>query len=278
MKPYQILECLTRQPLLMSPGAVESILTVFQQHAQLSAEDYRLAREGKDVCGDKVALEQMTVDKGLAMIPVKGPLGVNLGPFEKGAGATDYMDIQADLKTALNDEKVENILLVMDTPGGMYGGLPETAKLIDQVAAFKPVWAYVPPGGQCSSAGMYLAASATGRLLAPSASMGSIGVYFAYTDLSEMAKQRGIKVKVFSSGKYKGAGVPGTALTEDQEDMIQERVLELAEEFYGHIRANLGDIPDEAMQGQTFRAEESVRLGFANAIVESLDEMKSFLR
>ena len=276
MKFPKLLEVLTRTPLLLTHAAAESYLTLFQEHALLSRGDFQAKREGKDMCGDKVELEQMTVEGGLAMIPIKGPLGIDLGPFEKGAGATDYNDIQEDIRQAEENPKVENVVGIFDTPGGMWGGLPETTAMIANCK--KPFYAYVPPGGQCCSAGLHLAAACAGRFIAPSAQIGSIGVYCAYTDMSEMAKARGIKVKVFSSGIYKGMGVPGTALTADQEQYLQDEVMELAQEFYDHIRGHLGDIPDWAMQGQSFRAPEAVSLGLADDIVASLAEMKSFLR
>lgn len=276
MRLPKLLETLTRTPLFITPSSADSLLTLFHQHAILSAADYKAAREGKDFCGDNVELEQMAIEDGMAMIPVKGPLGIGLDKFEKGAGATDYADIMADLAKANDNDEVENILFVGDTPGGMWGGLVECAMAISDSP--KPTWWFCPPGGITASAGMYLAACCNGRFLSPSAQAGSIGVYCAYTDMTEMAKQRGIKVKVFSSGTYKGMGVPGTALTADQEDYLQNSVMELAEEFYNHIRSNLGDIPDDAMQGQMFRAPEAKAIGFCDDIVKSLDEMKSFLR
>lgn len=276
MKLPKLLETLTRTPLLITPASADALLTLFHQHATLSAADYQAARKGVDHCGDNVELEQMTLEDGLAMIPVKGPLGVGLDRFEKGAGATDYLDIMADLETAFEADTVENILLVMDTPGGMMGGLVECARAIEDSP--KPVYAYVPPGGMVASAGMWLAASCAGRFLSPSAQAGSIGVYCAYLDLSAMAEKKGIKVKVFSSGAYKGMGVPGTSLTTEQEDYLQRQVMELADEFYAHIRARLGDVPDAALQGQMFRAAEAVRLGFADDIVPTLETVKSFLR
>ena len=275
MRLPKLLETLTRTPLLMTPGAVESILTLFQQHATLSATEFQTARTGKDMCGGNVELEQMTIEDSLAMIPVKGPLGIGLDEFEKGAGATDYADIMADIAAANEDYKVDNILLLMDTPGGMWGGLVECADAIAE--SEKPIYAFVPPGGTVASAGMYLAAACAGRFLSPSAQAGSIGVYCAYTDLSKMAEQKGIKVKVFSSGTYKGMGIPGTSLTDEQEQYLQDEIMELADQFYNHMRDNLGDIPDEAMQGQMFRAPDAVKLGFADDIVKNLDTVKAFL-
>lgn len=276
MRPDKILEILTRTPLLMTPGRADSILAMFTQHATLGSQEFRAARSGVDECGNNVELEKMTIEGSLAMIPVKGPLGSGLSKFEKGAGATDYADIAADIAAANEDHRVENIVLVMDTPGGMFGGLPECSLAIER--SIIPVYAYVPPGGEVASAGMWLAASCAGRFLSPSACAGSIGVYCKFMDMSEMAKDQGIKIKVFSSGTYKGMGVPGTALTSDQEQFMQDQVMELADDFYNHIRANLGDVPDECMQGQMFRAGEAVNIGFADDVVDSLAELKAFLK
>ena len=275
MRLDKLLEILTRTPLLMRPERVDSLVTLFHQHAHLNKEEFKAAREGVDWCGDPVELEQMTIEDGLAMIPVKGPLGIGLDAFEKGAGATDYADIMDDVRKANENPKVENILLVMDTPGGMWGGLLECAAAIEASAA--PVYCFVPAGGMVASAGMFLAAVCAGRFLSPSASAGSIGVYCAIVDTSKIAEDRGLKIKVFSSGTYKGMGYPGTSLTEAQEELLQTEVMDMAQVFYDHMRANLGDIADESMQGQMFRAPEAVKLGFADDVVQDLDALKEFL-
>ena len=275
MRLAKLHEILYRTPLLMKPETMESILTIFHQHATMERDDFKAAREGKDWCGNQVELEQMTVEGNLAMIPVKGPLGIGLDAFEKGAGATDYADIMEDIQNANGNPKVENILLVMDTPGGMWGGLLQcTAAIADSE---KPVYCFVPAGGMTASAGMFLAAACAGRFLSPSSQAGSIGVYCAFLDTSKIAEGRGYKIKVFSSGTYKGMGFPGTSLTAEQEALLQAQVMDLAQEFYDHIRANLGDVPDESMQGQMFRAGEAVKLGFADEVVKDMDTLKAFL-
>jgi len=96
MRLPKLLETLTRSPLLMTPGAAESCIALLQ-----SSHEMRAAREGADYCGGAVDLEQMTIEDSLAIIPVKGPLGIGLDKFEKGAGATDYADIMADIEAAI---------------------------------------------------------------------------------------------------------------------------------------------------------------------------------
>lgn len=276
MKYAQILETLTRTPLLIAPASAEALLHLFEQHAQMSAADFKAAREGVDYCGDKVELEQMTIEDGIARVPINGPLGIRLGKFEKGAGAVDYLDIIKDIKAANENPDVNTILLEFDTPGGMMAGLPETTDALASVD--KPIYSYVPAGAMCASAGMWLAAATDGIFASPSATVGSIGVYCAYTDLSGMAEKRGVKVKVFSSGKYKGMGVPGTSLTADQEQHLQDSVMQLAEEFYEHMREHRGAIPDEAMQGQTFRAVDAIKVGMVDDIMKTEDQLMEFLR
>ena len=276
MKYAQILETLTRTPLLMAPASADSLLHLFQAHAALSAEDFKAAREGVDMCGDKVAMEQMTIEGGIAAIPINGPLGIRLGKFEKGAGAVDYLDIMRELKEAQENDAVSAIVLHFDTPGGMFSGLPETADLI--ASSDKPIYSYVPAGAMCCSAGMWLAASTDGIFASQSASVGSIGVYSTFTDMSAMAEARGIKVKLFTSGKYKGMGVPGTSLSADQETHLQESVMSMAEDFYNHIRENRSGVPDSAMQGQSFRAAEAMKNGLVDDVIKEYGELLSYLK
>jgi signal peptide peptidase SppA len=276
MKYPQILETLTTTPLLVTPGAADALRQMFEQHATMSAADFKAAREGTGPCGEAVELDQMTIENGLACIPVNGPLGIRLGSFEKGAGAVDYLDIMADINTAAADPTVQNILLYFDSPGGMMSGLPETGQMIADCA--KPIYAFVPAGGLCASAAYWLAACCDGIFACPSAQIGSIGVYCAYMDLSKMAADKGIKVKVFSSGIYKGMGIPGTSLSAEQEAYLQDSVMQLAAEFYDHVTScREGAVPDEAMQGQTFRAEEAVDNGLVDDVIQNEDTMKSFL-
>jgi ClpP class serine protease len=276
MKHHQILEALTLTPLLITPSAADALRKMFEQHMTMSADEFKAAREGVDYCGNEVELEQMTIEDGIAKIPVNGPLGIRLGKFEKGAGAVDYLDIMADIKTAEADPHVENIVLYFDSPGGMASGLPECTAVID--ACSKPIYAFVPSGALCCSAAYWLAAACSGIFVCPSAQLGSIGVYCAYMDLSKMADMRGIKVKVFASGIYKGMGLAGTSLSDDQEQFLQDSVMKLADEFYAHVQGNRPGVPDAAMQGQSFRADEADDNGMVDDILPDEESLLAFLK
>jgi signal peptide peptidase SppA len=273
MKYPKLLVHAHQRPLLIDDAARVSLLKLFEQHATLSAAEFRAQREGSGRCGEKVEMEQMEVVDGVAIIPIGGPIGRGLGSFEKGAGAVDVDDVADELDQAEEDPEVRSILLDIDSPGGMVSGTPELADRI--LAVEKPIYAF--SAGMIASAAYWLAAATDGIFATKSADIGSIGVYAPFADVSEMAKMQGVKIKVFSSGTYKGMGVPGTSLTKPQSDFLQDRVMQLAEMFYEHVRTMRGDVADENMQGQVFKAELARANGLIDDVVRDRDQVLAML-
>ena len=277
MKYHEILAAL-REPVLMEAGAVEGLLRLFEEHrtgreqsllTSAATIEERAAREGVGTCGERVELEQMEVYDGVAHVPICGPLGRGLGKFEKGAGATDFGDVCDDLDAAEENPEVRAVLLDIDSPGGSWNGTPECA---DRISACQvPVYAF--SGGQIMSAAYWLACATEGIFITRSAGVGAIGVYSSYTDVSEACAKAGARVQVFSSGKYKGAGVPGTSLSREQAEFLQARILEMASAFYAHVHGTRPDVEDGDMQGQWFVGESAVKRGLVDGVVRDKEEV-----
>jgi signal peptide peptidase SppA len=260
------------------PGYRETLLEILEQHAILSAAEYKHARTGKAKSGSDLEVEQMVVRNGIAYIPVGGPIGQNLGEFEKGAGCVDVDDICAELDQAEADDEVKTALMVFDTPGGMVMGTPECGNRILRFAKNKPIYAW--SRGLMCSAGYWLASCTSGIFCTPSSQIGSIGVCSSFLDLSRMADMAGIKVKSFASGTYKGMGTPGTSLTAEQEIFLKNRVMTLAQSFYQHVRtqrAHAGKIAEEDMQGQVFTGTEALEKHLVDGVYDHLSELEKFL-
>jgi ClpP class serine protease len=68
---------------------------------------------------------------------------------------------------------------------------------------------------------------------------------------------------VFASGKFKGIGLPGTSLTDEQRELLQAEVEEIFADFRSAVLARGRKIPDEAMEGQTFSARQAQRQNLA---------------
>ncbi len=272
---------LSEELLLITPAGYNRIAQEFEhaktrslRTASPTISDDQAAREGKDYwSGQPIDLPQMEVVDGIARIPIMGPIGRGLDDYDKGYGATDVGDVEDDLDDAEDDETVRAILLDIDSPGGMVAGTPELADRI--TAVNKPIYAF--SGGLICSAAYWLASACDGIFATRSADIGCIGVYSAFYDYSEMAKQMGIKVQVFSSGLYKGMGTRGTALSEKQAAFLQGRIMEIAGMFYDQVRNSRGDVADEDMQGQWFKGAAAADKGLIDQMVVDDEEVMELL-
>lgn len=268
MKYAHILQAVFSEPWLITAAAHTSIRQIVKAHV---LDPAARTRTGSDMCGGEVELESMTITEGgIARIPVGGVLGRKLSGFEKGAGAVDFGDVEADMDEAEKDPKVRGIVLVFDSPGGMVNGTEELAARIEQ--SEKDVYAWVPGGAY--SAAFWLACACDGIFCAPSGGVGSIGVYIPWIDESAAFEQAGLESDPITSGKFKAMGFPGTSLSTEQRAELQSRVDTLAEQFRRYVKDSRGDIDDEFMQGQTFLAREAEAIGLIDGIYRSIDEME----
>jgi ClpP class serine protease len=81
-------------------------------------------------------------------------------------------------------------------------------------------------------------------------------------------------VEVFSVGKYKAMGAPGTPLTDDQRELIQSNLAEIAAEFHDAVLSRGRAIPAEAMEGQTFSGKQAQRHNLAGMVEDRAEAMR----
>ncbi len=274
MKLAKILTLLQTEPVLCDNAYRMALLELFQQHQELERAEFKNKRTGKAGSGSDLDVEQSEVRDGIAIIPVGGPMAIGLGEFEKGAGAVDMDDIGKELDEAEESDEVKAIVLNFDSPGGTVNG---TFELCDKILAVeKPIYAFTR--GVMASGAYACACACDGIFATKTATVGNIGVFTVFHDLSAMANAAGIAVKVFSSGAIKGAGVPGTSLSLEQQVFMQTRVMNLAKMFQDHVRATRGGISDADMNGAYFSGSQAGERGFIDAEVRDLDELLSNIR
>lgn len=264
------------QPVAILPEASQSIIDAFSraEAAILAAETVGKKPEAKD------ARPILRIDpaRKLAVVDIAGTLLAKRTPCMKAYpnlfDATGCDEVFDSLMTARNDERVETVLLNIDSPGGQVKGIPEVAGAVKALREKKPVFAWT--AGMCCSAAYWIAAQADAIFSTLSADVGSIGVYMAFVDTAKKLESDGYRVELFSTGKYKGAGVTGS-LTDEQRAHYRERVEEIFTDFRAAIASR--GIPDEAMQGQTFfgvrAAENRLVDGFALTPLQALKKFQS---
>ena len=215
----------------------------------------------------------LSVENGIGVVAIEGPILRKPDLFARiFFGATSSEDIGAAIREAAGRDDIKAVFLNIDSPGGTVAGTPELANAVASLDKKKPVYAF--SSGLMCSAAYWVASQARAIYATPSAQVGSIGVVQAVIDNSAALDKAGLKVEVFSVGKYKAMGAPGTPLTDDQRELISSNLAEIAGEFHAAVLSKGRAIPAEAMEGQTFSGKQAQRQNLAGMVADRAEAMR----
>jgi len=201
--------------------------------------------------------------QGVSVITIEGTLQKHSSSMGNGSNSTVLA--RRAIRQANADDTVGAILLNISSPGGTSAG---TQELFDEIVkSQKPVIAYVDD--LAASAAYWVASGARKIVSNASGLIGSIGTYAVITDVSGKASQEGIKVHVIKAGDFKGAGVPGTEVSEEQLAETQ-RLVDSRNEFFLDGVALGRSMSKEKVQsladGRVHSAKDALALGLIDAI------------
>ena len=213
-------------------------------------------------------LPQPKGDGAVAIIPVYGVIAPRVNMMTEMSGGTTFETLSGQLREAMGNKAVTSILFDIDSPGGNVAGATEFAALVREARAKKPVIAQIQYTG--ASAAYWLAASATKVYAAPSAMVGSIGVFTIHEDLSKALEAEGIRITYIAAGKYKVDGNETSPLTDDVRARWQSKVDHAYTRFTADVSKGrgvaLGDVTGGYGEGDTVTATEALRLGMIDGI------------
>lgn len=190
-----------------------------------------------------------------AVIPIKGVLTAGLHPVYRVIGYEDANMIAGWVRDAAADDSIEQILLDIDSPGGMVTGVPELGEAVDAASQVKEVLAH--SAGMMCSAAYWAASQADAVYCTPSADVGSIGVYQVTEDWSQFFKEMGVELTIFKSGDLKATGHPDFPLTKEQKEYLQAEVDLIGEQFRGAVKSKRTRVSADSMLGQSFLGIEA---------------------
>lgn len=195
-----------------------------------------------------------------AVVHISGVIMKNDGWCSQGT-----QSISKKIKALEADDKVNSILLKIDSPGGMVDGtqaLHETLK-----NCTKPTLAFVDDG-TCASAAYEIAAGCDEIWSAKTTDrVGSIGTMISIYNLDKMYEKEGIQLhdiyatkstdknkiyKEASEGNYKG--------------IISKMLDPMNEQFINAIKSQRPQISEKALTGEIFMASEALKLGLIDQI------------
>lgn len=251
-------------PWALHPGHVNSILSL----ARAAMTGQQNARAGRDT--------DPQTDSRVAVVPIHGEL-FSRSWIADFLGLPTYQRIEATMRALTQDARVEEIILSVDSPGGMALNVDEAAAAIADAAKIKPVTAVA--NGYMASGAYWLASQATEIVATPLSVLASIGVVTMHADYSQLLEDEGIDVKVYRTGQLKALG----QLVDPNDDTMQSRnereLTDILQLFADAVATGRGmtasdvlqrfaldtDHPD-ALKGGTVLGAEAVRLGLADKL------------
>jgi len=261
----------SHRPILIQPAqAAEYLDRVAQVDVPLNAKASDVEEFMAMVFGKVETLEKFPP---YAVIPVKGVIGKNLSELETMCGCCDINDVQEMLEDCERDATITTVILNIDSPGGVSVGVPELAEKIKNYS--KKVISFT--SNEACSAAYWIGSQASEFYATPSSTVGSIGVYVAFPDMSEAFKMDGIKMDVIKAGIYKGAGIPGTSLDNNQRKMLQDEVLEIHSDFKNAVKSVRSFVEDSSMEGQCFSGKRGAEAGLVTGLINGFDELMESL-
>jgi ClpP class serine protease len=227
----------------------------------LAAVAFQLKAQAIDEAGD-LAVGQVP---RLTRIEITGALRGKLDFFDDFfGGASSFGQIQAAVRDA-DGSPADTTLLVINSPGGDFVGMGETAAVIRGASNRTAVFART-----AASAAFGIVSGADVIGMAQDGMVGSLSVFVAQVDESEAARKAGVEVLVHSPDEAKGAGVPGAPIKPAARKAADELAVKLKAEFADILAAGRTDLSladlEPLMKAQTFTADEALEAGLVDQV------------
>lgn len=215
---------------------------------------------------------------GVAHVPIIGSL-VNRGAWVGArSGLTSYEGIDAQIRQAVSDPKINAIVLDINSPGGEATGMSTLAATIRSARDVKPVIASV--NDVAASAAYGIASAATEIVVSPTSLIGSIGVVYLHLDESAKMQAEGVKPTMIFAGDRKVDGASYAPLSDTALSEIQSRVFKFYDQFLQSIAAGRGERfgvdAARGTQARVLMGEEAVQIGMADRVASFAQVMDQF--
>lgn len=272
MKFIHVLNRVTGSPWFMTEAALENIALLLESRMAGTRFDAPQLEDGE--APDPITIRQ--AGPGIAIVPVNGALGKNLGLMEMMCGGVDYDTLTSIVASAAASEDVSQIILHISSPGGHAVGCGEAFARLNAIreSSGKPMLAFVDQ--QCCSAGYYLAAACDAIYSTEAAMVGCIGSMWKVEDRSGANAAAGIKRFAVTSARMKDMGNPDRSATPEEMTRLQQMVDFLGGTFKRDMQAARPQIAAEVFEkGISYFGAEGVSLGIVDELVANLPALIS---
>lgn len=268
MNFHQLSELLFNNYLLADSRTLQLVLYRYEKAQVVGEEQIGVIKKPLSQRKNQVKVLEGESSK-IGVIPIKGSLTYEETGFEALCGMTSYESIQGQAEYLVKKEKVNELVLDVNSGGGQAYGCFETAQAVRNLARDNNVKITTYVDGVAYSGGYAWASIADELVVNPMGRVGSIGVVLPLTNYAERDKKAGIKRIYITSGKSKVPYDEDGNFTESALDEFRKSSKIIYDEFVSHV-AEMRSIDRQAVvdtEAKTFDAETALSLGLIDSIM-----------
>jgi len=150
----------------------------------------------------------------------------------------DTKEIVSQLYKQAFNNKIDGIVLRIDSPGGGVGASQDVYTAVRHLKERKPIVASM--GGVAASGGLYSAVGASKVYSQPGTLTGSIGVIMQLPNFTKVTERVGVNVITLKSGKLKDAGNPFREMSPEEQSYFETTLHSVHEDFMQAISEGRG--------------------------------------
>ncbi len=213
--------------------------------------------------------ETYAITDGVAVIEITGGLTYRAYNW----WVTSYLDIRDSFRAAMADERVNSVLLLIDSPGGEVAGLFDLVDEIYHARGTKPI---IAVADEAAFSAAYAIASAADEVYLPTtAQAGSIGVIAIHVEQSGYDKSLGVHYTTIFAGERKNDFNPHEPLNPEGKATLQANIEKLYDMLTAIIARNrsMSQAAVIATQAGFYMGDEAVKAGLADGILPVKDVM-----
>lgn len=268
MNFHQLSELLFNNYLLADSRTLQLVLHRYEKAQVVGEEQIGVIKKPLSQRKNQVKVLEGESSK-IGVIPIKGSLTYEETGFEALCGMTSYESIQGQAEYLIKKEKVNELVLDVNSGGGQAYGCFETAQAVRNLAKNNNVKITTYVDGVAYSGGYAWASIADEVVVNPMGRVGSIGVVLPLTNYAERDKKEGIKRIYITSGKSKVPYDEDGNFTESALDEFRKSSKIIYDEFVSHV-AEMRGVDRQAVvdtEAKTFDAKTALSLGLIDSIM-----------
>lgn len=267
---HQLSELLFNNYLLADSRTLQLVLHRYEKALVKGEEQIGLFQRPLTSRKDQVkVLQSTTGETTLGLIPIKGSLTYEESGWEGLCGMSSYENIQGQAEYLIKVQKVNELILEVNSGGGQAYGCFEAAQAVRSLADKNNIKITTYVDGVAYSGGYAWAAIADELVVNPMGRVGSIGVVLPLTNTAKKDKMEGIKRIYITSGKSKVPFDKEGNFTEEALNEYQKSSQVIYDEFVSHV-AEMRGIERQAVidtEAKTFSSSDALSLNLIDSIM-----------